>query len=153
LVKDLTPANRRASRIDHIVRAGPLALFVAYDEETLWRTNGTARGTVKVRKPSDGGPCCVGPLARVKGLGVLFGGAGGSAYRGIEPWRSNGYRGGTYQVDDIDPGSASSFPDNITRLQRGEALFTADDGVHGNELWATEGTAGTTRLVEDINPS
>src|SRR6266545_4263725 len=32
-------------------------------------------------------------------------------------------------------------------------LFVADDGVHGPELWVTEGTAATTHMIADIDPS
>jgi ELWxxDGT repeat protein len=31
-------------------------------------------------------------------------------------------------------------------------LFALNDGMHGMELWATDGTAAGTRLVKDINP-
>ena len=31
-------------------------------------------------------------------------------------------------------------------------FFTADDGVHGEELWVTDGTEEGTVLVRDINP-
>ena len=34
----------------------------------------------------------------------------------------------------------------------GMVYFVADDGVHGNELWRTDGTEGGTSIVKDINP-
>ena len=33
-----------------------------------------------------------------------------------------------------------------------KAFFCADDGVHGEELWVTDGTPEGTHMVKDINP-
>jgi ELWxxDGT repeat protein len=56
------------------------------------------------------------------------------------------------QVKDVDPRAGiSSFPDALTVLG-GQVLFTAEDGVHGREVWTTRGTAPTTQLVLDVNP-
>ncbi len=35
----------------------------------------------------------------------------------------------------------------------GNLYFTADDGVHGNELWKTDGTIGGTSMVIDLSPA
>ena len=32
-------------------------------------------------------------------------------------------------------------------------FFSADDGIHGNELWSSDGTADGTAMVKDINPA
>ena len=48
----------------------------------------------------------------------------------------------------IASGSDSSNPMFLTEFN-GELYFTADDGVHGRELFKTDGT--TISLVKDIN--
>ena len=60
--------------------------------------------------------------------------------------------GGTVRVKDINPGPGDANPSWLT-VMAGSLYFGADDGVHGTELWKSNGTkAGTVRLT-DINPS
>src|ERR1044072_9993306 len=56
-------------------------------------------------------------------------------------------------VADLVPShvSASSCPSPVTTLG-GVAYFTAEDTLHGRELWRTEGTPETTLLVADLCP-
>ncbi len=58
---------------------------------------------------------------------------------------------GTRMVKDINPGKGWSNLSGITAVNR-IIYFTADDGVHGAELWRSDGTARGTRMVKDINP-
>jgi ELWxxDGT repeat protein len=52
-------------------------------------------------------------------------------------------------VRDINPGSANSFPEQLTVV--GDTLFfVADDGISGRELW--KHSPGGTSLVKDITP-
>jgi ELWxxDGT repeat protein len=140
LVKDITPGGHRRSRPGAITKLGSFALFRAfYGGEALYRTDGTRVGTHVVRKPRDGGPTAIGPeLVRVSGLGVLFEAAVSAL------WKSNGWRDGTVEVADLNPME-------ITALAPSLAVFAGDDGVHGQELWATDGTQAGTHMVADIN--
>ena len=53
-------------------------------------------------------------------------------------------------VKDIDPNGGSN-PTHLTSV--GDKLFfKADDGITGDELWVSDGTAAGTNLVKDINP-
>jgi ELWxxDGT repeat protein/probable HAF family extracellular repeat protein len=54
-------------------------------------------------------------------------------------------------VQDINPGAADSSPNGLVNVQ-GQLFFAASDGLHGMELWTSDGTTAGTRLVKDINP-
>ena len=76
---------------------------------------------------------------------------------GVEPWVSDGTEAGTRLLRDIAvprpnyPGAVDSDPGDFTAAA-GRVFFTASEGVHGVELWTTDGTEAGTRLVEDFNP-
>src|SRR5262245_16495025 len=54
-------------------------------------------------------------------------------------------------VLDINANTPSSNPSGMVEIGS-TAYFTADDGVHGVELWKSDGTASGTTLVKDIFP-
>src|SRR5262245_30904868 len=54
-------------------------------------------------------------------------------------------------VADIVPGVAGSNPANFV-VVKNTLFFVADDGVHGPELWMSNGTATGTVLLKDIHP-
>ena len=60
---------------------------------------------------------------------------------------TDGTAAGTALVADIDPGFASSSPSEFTAVGDGTALFSANDGIHGFELWRTDGTTAGTFAV------
>jgi ELWxxDGT repeat protein len=66
---------------------------------------------------------------------------------GRELWLHNG--AAFVQVKDINPGLADSNPE-IFVVVGGIAFFRANDGVHGIELWRTDGTTAGTYMVRDI---
>ncbi len=81
-----------------------------------------------------------------------------SPFRGdFALWTSDGTPAGTHAVADITTSAAGgsglseSAPGLLTAV--GDALyFVADDGVHGQELWTSDGTPAGTRMVVDLTP-
>ncbi len=130
--------------------------FAASDGATsgreLWKTDGTAAGTVLVKDINPGGGFFLGsnPFDFTLFNGELFFTAE-DATSGKELWKSDGTAAGTVLVKDIWPGAQGSFLGGLT-VFNGELFFGANDGSTGRELWKTDGTAAGTVLVKDIRP-
>ena len=54
-------------------------------------------------------------------------------------------------LKDINPGAGGSYP-YWKIIHNSNMIFGAMDGIHGMELWITDGTASGTALLKDINP-
>src|SRR5262249_22328452 len=54
-------------------------------------------------------------------------------------------------LKNVNPGTLGSSPGQMT-LVGDTIFFTADDDVHGRELWKTDGTAAGTAFVKDVRP-
>ena len=74
---------------------------------------------------------------------------------GAELWKSDGTEAGTVMVKDIRPGTDSGNPGESTywlTAVGNTVFFDANDGIHGYELWKSDGTEAGTVMVKDINP-
>ena len=114
----------------------------------LWKTDGTAAGTSMVADLKSNGDSDPSELAS-DGVNLWF-----SAYAdgvGREPFVTDGST--TALIANLEPNAAtdSSTIEFLADLN-GTAIFLANDGVHGDELWASRGSAGTTRMLADISP-
>lgn len=145
LVKDLQPGPA-SSDPGGFWNVGSVVLFSTANGR-LWRTDGTAAGTIPL---ADAGP----GVARAGGTRFF---AFTDAAHGSELWKTDGTAVGTTLVRDINPGpyvqgsGGSSSPREFTEAA-GTVLFMACDGSHGWELWKTDGTDAGTVMVEDIDP-
>lgn len=92
-----------------------------------------------------------GVLATIGNITLFFADDGES---GNELWRTDGTKAGTFLVRDIHPGPASGVPDNRfgAVVVNGRMIFHANDGDHGLEYWASDGTKEGTVLLADIMP-
>lgn len=78
----------------------------------------------------------------------------GSDYaNGRELWISDGTNEGTQLLKDICPGRPSGWASGFLKSKATDhfVFFSANDGVHGVELWASDGTASGTNMVKDLN--
>jgi ELWxxDGT repeat protein len=140
--------------------AGSHAFFATHSGAAqLWVTDGTPAGTHVVRTidPIHATPRIHSITAspRPGEEGVVYFSASDQTDAGSEMWRSDGTEAGTYMVKDIRPATPAgngSDPQELTPLPDGTMLFTADDGVHGRELWQTDGTTEGTHRFEDVAP-
>ena len=120
--------------------------FFASDSQGhgLWKSNGTAGGTVKVKNN-----LWVWQLGLNKG-GILYFSAADTSTGNLFAaglWRTDGTDAGTYEVKPIFP----SFNALGYMTIKDDYLFLgANDNVYGPELWRSDGTANGTTLVQDI---
>ncbi len=117
----------------------------------LWRSDGTAAGTVMVKDINPGSGTSW-PIMFSEMNGELYFAAYDSE-SGMELWKSDGSATGTTLVKNINP-NGNSEPLWLTAVTTaaGERLFfSADDGLNGRELWISDGTSLGTLMVKDIN--
>jgi ELWxxDGT repeat protein len=155
------PPGRQAGLVTAV---GDRLFFRAGGEDGahgLWVSDGTPEGTRRLSNFRPGGSPWQwwrGPSQLTAVGGRLFFTAD-DGEDGIQLWVTDGTPEGTRRLSDFRPAleweewEYEIFRRPLRLIAAGERLFfTADDGVHGTELWVSNGAPEGTRLVADILP-
>ena len=165
LVKDInTTTTTASSSPSNLTAVGSTLFFSASTGTTatpagqtgieLWKSDGTAAGTVQVKDIASGFASSSPGSFQVLGSTLIFRASNGAAagQHGGELWKSDGTSAGTVMVKDINVGTAGSNPTGFTQFGT-KLLFSANDGEanYATELWETDGTTAGTVMLANIS--
>lgn len=118
-----------------------------YNNDEIWRSDGTAAGTYQVTQLGLAGTDHVTGFAAYNNE-IYFSALGGGNNT-VQLWKTNGTAAGTSLVKSF--GQYSSTGDIAEyKVYNGLLYFVINDGVNGTELWSTNGTAAGTSLLKNI---
>ena len=144
------PAVPNSSFPTDLVTSGGSVFFSATDGTDgyqLWKTDGTASGTVMVTDLNvAGGGMAPSDLTNVNGT-LFF--VGNDGVHGAQVWESDGTTAGTTLVSNIHPTTGAADPGNLTNVN-GAVFFTANTTTTGVQLWITNGQLTNTQLVYNV---
>ena len=122
-----------------------------YPDTEIWRSDGTPAGTARVTERRFDGVSTNYNMVHLNGT-LIYNATADEL--GQELWKTD--VGGTALVKDIYPGSWTGGPYSARPmgliLFNNQVFFHANDGVHGRELWVSNGTEAGTYMLKDINP-
>jgi ELWxxDGT repeat protein len=165
MVKDINPDGGNSFPC-FLTNVNGTLFFTAEDGKhgrQLWKSDGTAASTVMVKaidsvvrpdRPDLRGAFPYAYVGHLTAVGKTLYFVAEEGKNGRQLWKSDGTAAGTVVVADVYPGRKNAgFPDLPALAAVNSTLyFAGDDGVHGRQLWRTDGTEAGTRMVKVIAP-
>jgi ELWxxDGT repeat protein len=113
----------------------------------LWRTDGTAAGTLMLKDINPTGSSSITKLTDIDGI-IYFSADNGTS--GLELWRSDGTTAGTQFMGEIYPGITGSDPKDFVKA--GNLIyFMATNDTTGSELFALSALVGLKEIKKEEN--
>jgi ELWxxDGT repeat protein len=159
LVKDINPDQTIIDRPQELTDVNGTLFFTTYQNgyynRELFKSDGTAAGTVLVAD-IDGDPLESSNPSYLTNVGGTLFFAAEDIADGVELYKSDGTTAGTVQIANLNSGSASSYPQDLTPFS-GQLFFAANDGT-GRQLFKSDGNsitpvANTTGSGDPSNPT
>jgi len=122
---------------------GPFGVFFRGDSESLWKSDGTAKGTVRFFQGPMNWMLNIRPIASF-GDKILL--SCRTSKEGDEPWVTDGTASGTKLLADTVPGRTGGYFGEAVSLGR-SAVFISRLGTSISRLWITDGTRAGTRIL------
>jgi ELWxxDGT repeat protein len=117
----------------------------------LWKTDGTAAGTVLIKDMHETSAQAWIPFMVVVNSNLVIGAE--SEYR-VQLWTSDGTSTGTVAVGNIGVwGAGNQYPTSGDILNNYLFFGAVDGDNYNNEMWRTDGTIANTEKVFEVSPS
>lgn len=158
LVRDIWPGDESASSIPTAFQAvGEQFMFIACTADEgcePWISDGTEAGTMLVQDTIEG-PDNWTWFEQSASNGDLAWFTRRDPFGRPSLWTSDGTSDGTFRVGQFvatpGPFGFREYIDWLTPIED-RVYFAADDGIHGRELWTSDGTEQGTVMIADLAP-
>jgi len=139
--------------VEQLINVNGTLFFTANDSTygyELWKSDLTQNGTAVIKNIHKGAFSAY-PLNLMSFRNELYFTAYSPQYN-REIWKSDGTNEGTILLKNINDHAYESSLDSDTLLfeHNDRTYFVADDGIHGEEIWVSDGSTEGTYILKDI---